>query len=51
MRLTLHIQDPEADEFAQLFTSAYWVIIMQMLIPLAGFIVVANAFAQILIER
>jgi hypothetical protein len=51
MRLTIHLDDPEANQFARLFTSAYWLIIMQMLIPLAGLVVCANAFAQILIER
>ena len=51
IRVTIHLHDPEADEFALLFKSAYWIIIMQILIPLAGLMVSAHAFAQILIER
>ena len=50
-RLTIHLYNPEENEFARLFKSAYWIIAMQILIPLAGCIVSANAFAQILIER
>ena len=49
--MTIHLYNPEANEFARLFKSAYWIIVMQILIPLAGCIVSANAFAQILIER
>ena len=51
IRVTFHLHDPEANEFALLFKSAYWIIIMQILIPLAGLMVSAHAFAQILIER
>jgi len=51
MKLRFHLYDPEANEFARLFKSAYWIIIMQILIPLAGLVVSANGFAQILIER
>ena len=51
MKLSFHLHDPEANEFALLFKSAYWIIIMQILIPLAGLMVSAHAFAQILIER
>ena len=51
MTLSLHLHDPEANDIARLFKSAYWIIIMQILIPLAELVVSANAFAQILIER
>ena len=51
IRVTFHLHDPEANEFALLFKSAYWIIIMQILIPLAGLTVSAHAFAQIFIER
>ena len=51
IKLTIHLTSPEANEFARLFKSASWCIILQVLIPLAGLLVCANAFAQILIER
>ena len=50
-RLTLHLHDPEANEFATLFNSWGWLIVMQILIPLASLVVSANAFAPILIGR
>ena len=50
-RLTIHLDDPEANRFARLFKSGWWIFFMQFLMPIGLLTVCANAFAQILIER
>lgn len=49
--LTIHLDDPEANRFARLFKSGWWIVSMQLLMPIGLLAICANASAQIIIER
>lgn len=49
--MTIHVDNPEENRFARLYRSGWWILFVQLLIPLAALTICADALAQILIER